>query len=323
MTQRIRIYQQGTPIVLHQETFELESPSRDQVLIRHEAIGVNFVDTMFRDGTFQVPLPFSMGVEAAGIVEAVGRSVQHLKVGDRVGYFFAFGAYAERRVIDAAALIKLPDDISGEQAAGLLSKGLTAWALVKQVHKVQARETVVVQGASGGVGSLVVRWAKSLGATVIATVGSDIKARIVAGWDLDHVLRYDEPDLAGRIQAVNGGIGVDVVYDLVGRQTLAGSISALRDGGDLVHAGNASGTVTADTALLAARGIRYVQPSTPQYVNPHNQDMAASDLFERFREGALGQLQLSRYSLEDVKLAHQAIAARKHTGSIVLIPQAN
>lgn len=261
-----------------------------------------------------------MGVEAAGIIEAVGGWVQHFKVGDRVGYFFAVGAYADRRVIDASALIKLPDDISSEQAAGLLSKGLTVWALVRQVHEVQAGETVVVQGASGGVGSLLVRWAKSLGATVIATVGSGSKAAIVMGWGLDHVLRSDEPDLAGRIKAVNGGAGVDVVYDLVGRNTLNASISALREGGDLIHVGNASGGITADTALLSARGIRYVQPSTPQYVNAQNQDMAASELFERFREGALGYLELSRYRLEEAQLAHQAIAARKHTGSILLIP---
>ncbi|MFJ3485420.1 quinone oxidoreductase family protein [Pseudomonas sp. NPDC090202] len=320
MTQRIRIYQQGTPAVLHHETFDLESPARDQVLIRHEAIGVNFVDTMFRDGTFQVPLPFSMGVEAAGVVEAVGPRVRHLKVGDRVGYFFAFGAYADRRVIDSSALIKLPDDISSEQAAGLLSKGLTAWMLVRQVHAVQAGQTVVVQGASGGVGSLLARWAKSLGATVIVTVGSAGKARIVEGWGLDHVMRSDEPDLAGRIKTVNGGDGVDVVYDLVGRQTLDASISALRDGGDLVHVGNASGAVTADPVLLNARGIQYVQPSTPQYVNAQNQDMAASELFERFREGALGRLELTRYRLEEAAVAHGAIAARKHTGSILLIP---
>ncbi len=320
MTQRIRIYQQGTPDVLHHETFELAPPSREQVLIRHEAIGVNFVDTMFRDGTFKVPLPFGMGVEAAGIVEAIGDGVEHLKVGDRVAYFFAFGAYADRRVIDASALIKLPADISSEQAAGLLSKGLTAWALVKQVHGVQAGETIVVHGASGGVGSLLVRWAKSLGASVIATVGSASKAAIVQGWGLDQVLRSDEPELAERINATNGGFGVDVVYDLVGRNTLAASISALRDGGALIHVGNASGGVTADTSLLAARGIRYVQPSTPQYVNAGNQDMAASELFERFREGALGSLELSRYRLEDAALAHRAIAARKHTGSILLMP---
>lgn len=318
MTQRIRIYQQGTAAVLQLETFTLETPAQGQVLIRHEAIGVNFVDTMFRDGTFKVPLPFSMGVEAAGVVEEVGPEVSHLKVGDRVGYFFAFGAYAERRVIDASALIKLPDDLSSEQAAGLLSKGLTAWSLVKRVHAVRPGETVVVQGASGGVGTLLAHWAKSLGATVIATVGSANKAHIVEGWGFDHVLRTDEPELAERIKAVNGA--VDVVYDLIGRQTLEASIHALRDGGDLVHAGNASGSVVADTRLLAARGIEYVQPSTPRYVNAQNQNMAASELFERFREGALGPLALSRYRLAEAAEAHHAIAARKHTGSIVLIP---
>lgn len=320
MAHRIRIYQQGTPTVLQQETFTLPPPAPGQVIVRHEAIGVNFVDTMFRDGTFQVPLPFDMGVEAAGVVEAVGSGVQQLKVGDRVGYFFAFGAYADRRAIDASTLIRLPDDIASEQAAGLLAKGLTAWALIKQVHVVKPGECVVVHGASGGVGSLLARWAKSLGASVIATVGSADKARAIEGWGLDHVLRSDEPALAARIRAANGGVGVDVVYDLVGRHTLGASISALREGGALVHAGNASGTAVADPRLLAARNIRYVQPSTPQYVNAQNQDMAACELFERFREGALGPLELSRYRLDEAALAHQAIAARKHTGSIVLIP---
>lgn len=320
MTQRIRIYQQGAPSVLHPETFTLETPSCDQVSVRHEAIGVNFVDTMFRDGTFNVPLPFTPGVEAAGVVEGVGPHVRHLKVGDRVGYFFAFGAYADRRVIDANTLIKLPDDISSEQAAGLLAKGLTAWALVRQVHVLRAGETVVVQGASGGVGTLLACWAQSIGATVIATVGSAEKARIVEGWGLAHVLRSDEPELAERIKVANGGAGVDVVYDLVGQATLAASVSALRDGGHLVHAGNASGAGVADMASLAGRSIRYVRPSTPQYVNAQNQDMAAAELFERFRAGALGALTLSRYRLEDATLAHQAIAARTHSGSILLIP---
>lgn len=293
MNQRIRIYQQGTPAVLTYESFTLEKPGRGQVAIRHEAIGVNYVDTMFRDGTFKIPLPFSMGVEAAGVVAAVGTDVQHLKPGDRVGYFFAPGAYADSRVIDAGALIKLPVDISSEQAAGLLSKGLTAWALIKQVHALRAAETVVVHGASGGVGTLLTRWAKSIGATVIATVGSAEKARIVESWGIATV-RSDEPHLAERIKAANGGAGVDVVYDLVGRQTLEASTHALRDGGDLVHVGNASGMAVPDSTLLAARGIQYVQPSTPQYVNTENQNTAASEVFERFREGALGPLELSR-----------------------------
>jgi len=319
MNQRIRIYQQGTPAVLTYESFTLEKPGRGQVAIRHEAIGVNYVDTMFRDGTFKIPLPFSMGVEAAGVAAAVGTDVQHLKPGDRVGYFFAPGAYADSRVIDAGALIKLPVDISSEQAAGLLSKGLTAWALIKQVHALRAAETVVVHGASGGVGTLLTRWAKSIGATVIATVGSAEKARIVESWGIATV-RSDEPHLAERIKAANGGAGVDVVYDLVGRQTLEASTHALRDGGDLVHVGNASGMAVPDSTLLAARGIQYVQPSTPQYVNTENQNTAASEVFERFREGALGPLELSRYRLEDAVPAHQAIAARKHTGSILLMP---
>lgn len=320
MPTRIRIHEQGAPAVLRQETFTLAPPTAGEALIRHQAIGVNFVDTLFRDGTFKVPLPFDMGVEAAGVVEALGPGVAHLKVGDRVGYFFAPGAYADRRVIAASALIKLPSDISSEQAAGLLAKGLTAWALVKQAHAVRPGETVVVHGASGGVGALLGHWAKSLGARVIATVGSAGKAHVVEGWGVGDVLRYDEPGLAERIKAVNGGAGVDVVYDLVGQRTLSASINALRPGGDLVHAGNASGGAVADVELLAARGIRYLQPSTPQYVNALNQDVAAAELFERFREGELGALALTRYRLEEAVLAHEAIAQRRHVGSVLLVP---
>jgi NADPH2:quinone reductase len=314
------MYQHGTPAVLQLETFTLGKPTSGQVLIRQEAIGVNFVDTMFRDGTLSVPLPFGLGVEGAGVVESVGTAVSHLEVGDRVGYFFSFGAYADRRMIDASALIKLPDDISSDQAAGLLAKGLTAWALVKHVHAIRTGEVVVVQGASGGLGALLTHWAKSIGAVVIATVGSASKARVVESWGLDHVLRTDEPGLANQIKALTAGVGADVVYDLVGRQTLNASMNALRDGGDLVHVGNASGSAEADTALLASRAISYQRPTTSQYVNQQNQDMAASELFERFREGALGRLELSCYRLEDAAIAHQSIAAREHTGSIVLIP---
>lgn len=320
MTQRIRIYQQGSPEVLQYERFTQEAPAYGQVQIRHQAIGVNFVDTMFRDGTFKVPLPWSMGVEAAGVVEAIGPGVDTLKVGDRVGYFYAPGAYALSRVIDVDALIKLPDDISSEEAAGLLAKGLTAWALLTQVHPVRSGETVVVHGASGGVGSLLARWAKSIGATVIATVGSAEKAAIVGGWGLDHVLRADQPGLAEEIRARTASVGADVVYELVGRQTLDASIDALRTGGALIHVGNASGTVGVDAQRLAARAIRYQQPSTPQYVNPRNQDAAACELFERYREGALGPLTLTRYRFVQAIEAHQAIAQRKHSGSIVLMP---
>lgn len=216
-------------------------------------------------------------------------------------------------------MIKLPDDISSEEAAGLLAKGLTAWALLKRVHPVSPGETVVVQGASGGVGSLVARWAKSIGARVIATVGSASKISTVKRWGLDHVLHIAEPRLAEQIRALTAGVGADVVYDLVGRQTLDSSIEALRAGGVLVHAGNASGAVTADTQRLAARSIRYQQPATPQYVTPQNQDVAASELFERYREGALGPLTLTRYRLEEAAEAHHAIIQRKHSGSILLM----
>ncbi len=179
MNHRVRIYQTGAPDVLRYESFAdaPDAPGARQVRLRQDAIGLNFVDTLFRDGTFPVPLPFDMGVEGAGIVEAVGSDVSELKIGDRAAYFFSFGAYADVRLIDADALVKLPDDISNQTAATLMAKGLTAWVLLKRAHIVQPGEFVLVHGAAGGVGSMVSSWARALGATVIATAGTAAKSR--------------------------------------------------------------------------------------------------------------------------------------------------
>jgi NADPH2:quinone reductase len=321
MSHRIRIYERGAPGVLQYEEVEVGEPGPGQVRIKQDAAGVNFVDTMFRDGTFEVPLPFAMGVEGAGIIDAVGPGVSNLKVGDRAAYWFSFGGYADERIVDAEALVKLPDGVSTEQAAAVFAKGLTAWALVKRAHVVKPGDTVLVHAAAGGVGSLAALWAQALGAKVIATVGSPNKAEAVRRRGIEHVLDANDAELAAKVKALNGGNGVDAVYELVGAATFDKSVSSLRDGGALVHLGNASGPAKADEAALAARSIRYVKPVTGQVVsNRAILDEASSDLFVALHGGIFGQLPITRYSLREAARAHEDIAARRVAGSIILTP---
>jgi NADPH2:quinone reductase len=321
MAHRVRFHETGAPSVLRYEETSIGEPGNGQVRLRQEAIGVNFVDTLFRDGKIAVPVPFAIGVEGAGIVEAIGPDVGTVRVGDRVAYWFSFGSYTDIRLVDEAALVKLPDDIATDQAAAIMAKGVTAWTLLKRVHVVQPGETVLVHAAAGGVGSLVASWAKSLGATVIATVGSPAKAAVVRRHGIEHVFTLDDPDLAASIRAITGERGVDVVYELVGAATFATSVAALRDGGDLIHLGNASGAPSIDQAALAARSIRYAQPSTGQYVKDRaSLDEASSDLFAAFRAGVFGEIGIARYPLSEARRAHEDIAARRIAGSIILIP---
>jgi NADPH2:quinone reductase len=277
---------------------------------------------LFRSGAFSVPLPFDMGVEAAGVVEAVGAGVQGIHAGERVAYFFTPGAYADVRLIDANVLVKLPPDISSELGATLLTKGLTAWMLIKRVHPVQPGQTVLVHGAAGGVGSLVSAWSKALGATVIATVGSPEKAQSVRSLGIEHVLSTQDSEFTAKVRAISGGRGVDVVYEFVGKATFGLSIAALRDGGILAHVGNASGAPSQeDKAPLQRRGIRYVQPTTSQYVGERKSlEEASLDVFAAYRSGIFGKIDAKRYRLADVVQAHEDLAARRITGAAILVP---
>jgi len=322
MNQQICITETGQPSVMRLDAAPaISRPGRGQVHLRHEAIGVNFVDTLFRSGAFKVTLPLAMGVEGAGVVVAVGEGVTHVQPGDRAAYFFSFGAYAGERLIEAQHLVKLPKDLASETAAATFTKGLTAWMMLFGAHRLQAGETVLVHAAAGGVGSMVARWAKALGATVIATVGSDDKAALVRSWGIEHVLDSGDRQLAKKVQALNGGRGVDVVYELVGRTTFDGSVAALRDGGHLVHVGNASGNPAVDKAALAARGIRYVQPSTGQYVGQRQElELASATLFAAMRDKVFGEVVPARYRLQDAVRAHEDIAARRLSGAAILVP---
>lgn len=322
MNQHIRITETGQPSVMRLEAAAaIGHPGPGQVHLRHEAIGVNFVDTLFRSGAFSAPLPLALGVEGAGVVVAVGEGVTNVEPGDRAAYFFAFGAYANERLIDAHHLVRLPAQVSSETAAATFTKGLTAWMMLFGAHRLRAGETVLVHAAAGGVGSMVARWAKALGARVVATVGTHGKAALVRSWGIGDVLQSDDPELGQKVRALTGGHGVDVVYELVGKTTFAQSVAALRDGGHLIHVGNASGTPAVDNVLLARRGIRYVQPSTGQYVGERPElELASATLFAAMRDGIFGEAAPTRYPLGDAVRAHEDIAARRLTGAAILVP---
>jgi NADPH2:quinone reductase len=322
MNQQIRITETGQPSVMRLEAAPaIGHPGRGQVHLRHQAIGVNFVDTLFRSGAFKVPLPLAMGVEGAGVVVAVGEGVSNVQPGDRAAYFFSFGAYASERLIEAQHLVRLPQEISSDTAAATFTKGLTAWMMLFGAHRLQPGETMLVHAAAGGVGSMVARWAKSLGATVIGTVGSAEKAALVRSWGIDHVLDSGDPKLAEKVRALNGGRGVDVVYELVGRTTFAQSVLALRDKGHLIHVGNASGNPAVDKAALAARGIRYAQPSTGQYVGEREElELASATLFAAMKDKVFGEIEPARYRLQDAVQAHEDMAARRLSGAAILLP---
>lgn len=317
MSDVIRMHAVGGPSVLVAEQETVGAPGPGQVKIRHDAIGVNFLDTMFRSGTFGVTLPFVNGVEGAGEILETGAGVDNLQAGDRVAYFFAPGAYAQERIIDTAPLVRLPQDVPTQLAAGILTKGATAWLAVRMLHQVGHGDVVLVQGATGGVGSLVARWAKRLGATVIA-VGSSTKLdRLPA--DLDHRLASESSTLGADIRTVAPD-GVDVVYDFVGRATAEATLVAVRDGGAVFTIGAASGPAGFDEGLVASRRITVQHASAASAVKGATLEAAANEIFERWRDGTFGEIELDRYALSDAAVAHQAIADRTIGSNPVLIP---
>jgi NADPH2:quinone reductase len=319
MAHRIRIHQIGGPEVLQYEEFDVGEPGQVQVRLLQEAAGVNFVDTQFRDGIYAATLPMTLGVEGAGIVEAVGAGVSDFHVGDRVGYWLSFGSYSDVRLIDADRLVKLPAGLSSEQAAATFTKGLSAWALVKRAHVLQPGETLLVHAAGGGVGSLAASWAQALGAKVIATVSSPAKAVGLRNCGIETVLDAGDPELIAKVEALTGGRGVDVVYELVGAATFQKSVAALRPGGCLIHFGNASGSPLIDRAALVKRAITYTKPDTADFVNTRSVlEEASDDLWSAFDAGVLEPPPIAHYPLSDARRAHVDIRARSVVGSMVL-----
>jgi len=324
MARAIRIHTTGGPEVLSWAAVDVPAPGPGEALVRHTSIGVNFIDTYHRSGLYHVALPATLGMEAAGVVEAVGEDVSDLTVGQRVVYGGGpIGAYAEARVMPAHRLVPLPDGIGDETAAAVMLKGMTAQYLLRQTHVVQPGETVLIHAAAGGVGVIASRWAKHLGATVIGTVGDDEKAELARSLGCDHVIVYTREDFAARVKAITGGKGVAVVYDGVGKTTWEGSLDCLQPRGLMVSFGNASGPVAPFSPLvLSQKGSLYLtRPTLMAYTASREELLAtAHDLFDAIAAGFVTPLISSRYPLSDAADAHRDLESRRTTGSLLLLP---
>lgn len=323
MFHTIEITRPGPPDVLQARTLPEAPPGPGEVLLRQHAIGVNYVDTYFRDGTRPLPhYPAGVGMEAAGTVEAVGPDVTGLAVGDRVAYAHVRGAYADRRIVRAADLLALPDGISFETAAAATLRGLTVQALLRQVYPVRAGQTILLHAAAGGVGQLLAQWASHLGVRVIGIVSSEEKAAIARRAGVAETL-VGYHDLPARVRALNGGQGVPVVYDSVGRDTFEASLDCLAPRGLLVSFGNASGEVTGVSfSTLASKGSLYAtRPTLGTFIADRAALVdAADELFGLLRRGILRVEIGQTFALHDAAAAHAAIESRRTTGSTILIP---
>jgi NADPH2:quinone reductase len=323
MTHAIRFHKPGGPEVLVWEEVELGKPGPGEARIRHTAVGLNFVDIYNRSGLYPVPLPSGLGSEAAGVVEEVGPGVTDLKPGDRVAYGSASaGAYAEERLIAADRLIKLPDAIDDKTAAAMMLKGLTVQYLIRQTYRVKAGETILLHAAAGGVGLILGQWAKHLGVTVIGTVGSDEKAKLAQAHGCAHTIVYTREDFVKRVDEITGGKKVPVVYDSVGKDTFLKSLDCLAPLGFLALFGQSSGSVEPlNLGLLAQKGSLYVTRPTLNTYGAKRENLVAmaKELFEVVLSGAVKIEVNQTYPLKEAARAHADLAARKTTGSTVLL----
>lgn len=319
----VRIAANGGPDVITLADVETREPGAGEVRVKHHAIGVNFIDTYQRSGLYKIALPSPLGLEAAGVVDAIGEGVTRFKVGDRIVYASGpLGAYAEANVVKAAQAVKLPDAIPHDIAATSLLKGMTARFLLRKTFRVERGHDVVIHAAAGGVGQIAVQWAKSLGANVIAVVGSDAKAEIAKSLGADHTIITARDDIAKRVREITG-IGAHVVYDSVGKDTFLASIDSLRPLGMMVSFGNASGPPPdINPLLLSQKGSLFLtRPTMFSYTATVEQlDETAADLFDVIAKGVVKIAPPTRYALADVAQAHRDLEARKTTGSLVLVP---
>src|SRR5438309_3025115 len=290
MPHAIRIHQTGGPEVLQWEEIEAGQPGTGQVKLRQEAAGLNFIDVYHRTGLYPQQLPFTPGVEGAGLVEAVGPDVDNVQPGDRVAYAGPIGGYAEERLIDAGRLVKLPESISSDQAAAMMLQGMTAHMLLRSVHRVQTGETILIHAAAGGVGLIVCQWAKALGATVIGTVGDDQKAALAKANGCDHPINYRREDFVARVNEITQGKKLPVVYDSVGKDTFYKSLDCIAPLGLMVSFGQSSGAIgPVDIGILAAKGSLFLTRPTLNTYTASREDLmtAARELFEVVQSGAV------------------------------------
>jgi NADPH2:quinone reductase len=324
MVKAIRVHENGGPEVLKFEEVELPAPGPGEVQIRHHAIGVNFVDVYFRTGSNLMPCsPFTLGHEAAGEVVALGEGVSKFRIGDRVAYVRALGAYSEARNIEAKILVPLPEGISYETAAAMMLKGLTAEYLLFRTYPVKPGDVILVHAAAGGVGLILCQWARLLGATVIGTTGSAEKAALAREAGAHEVILYREEDFVTRVKEITDGKLCNVVYDGIGKATFPGSLDCLRPFGLFVSLGSASGPIDAfNISLLAQKGSLYA--TRPNLFTHISNEATLVDMAERLTGAvASGKLKIAihaRYSLSEASEAHRTLEARESTGAAVLIP---
>ncbi|MEP0520521.1 MAG: quinone oxidoreductase [Hyphomicrobiales bacterium] len=324
MTNAIVIRETGGPEVLKLETVDVASPQSGDALVHHGAIGINFIDVYFRSGLYPSPngMPFIPGNEGAGVVEAVGEGVTHVKPGDRVAYVGPLGSYSEKRILPADRLVKLPDEIADNTAAAMMLKGMTAQYLLCRTFKVGEGQTILFHAASGGVGLIACQWAKALGATVIGTVGSAEKAELAKAHGAHHTINYLEEDFVTRVNEITSGEGVDVVYDSVGQDTYPGSLDCLKQLGMWVSFGQSSGPITNfNLADLAQKGSLFAtRPTLFNYIAQRDDlERSANDLFNVVSSGQVKIPVNQEFALADARKAHEALEGRKTTGASVLV----
>lgn len=323
MARAIRFDAIGDADVLQLHTVEVGEPGPGQARVRHRAIAVNFIDIYFRTGRYPTPLPSALGSDAVGVVEAVGPGVPDIAVGDRVGYLIGpQGAYSDVRVMPAGVLIRLPDAISDETAATLMMKGMTAQYLFRQVYPLKGGETILYHAAAGGVGLLACQWARAIGVTMIGTVSTDEKAAAAREAGCAHVIVTSREDIVQRVKEITGGKGVPVVFDSVGRDTLAASLDCLQPRGSLVSNGTSSGPVVIDTQLLAMKGSLWVtRPAMVHYIQPRSHMLAmAAEVFDMVRNGHIRSQPAQVFGLSDAASAHRALESRRTIGATILMP---
>ena len=318
------ISKNGGPEVLQLKDIKLSDPNVGEVLIKNEAIGLNYIDTYHRSGLYPVELPSSIGIEGAGIIEKIGPEVSDFKLGDRVAYAsMPIGSYSTHRIFPTQKLVKVPDEIDLKNVVTLMTKGFTVFYLLHKTYKVRSGETILFHAAAGGVGQIFCQWAKSLGCEVIGTVGSDEKIEIAKKNGCDHVINYSKENFSEKVKEITNGLGVQVVYDGVGKKTFDQSIECLKVRGMMVSFGNASGPLDPCnvTKSLAPKGLYLTRPSIAHYTATREElDEASQMLFEKVKSEKVKIEIYKKYKLEDAIEAHRDLEDRKILGPAIIIP---
>jgi len=320
----IQISKNGGPEVLELKDITLDKPGADEVTIEHKAIGLNYIDTYHRSGLYPLKLPSGIGAEGAGIIKEVGSNIKEFNVGDKVSYAgIPLGAYSTHRNYPTKNIVKVPNSIDLEVAATLMTKGLTTFYLLHKTYPVKSGQTILFHAAAGGVGQIFGQWAKSLGCTVIGTVGSDEKIEKAKSYGYDHIINYNKEKFSKKVLEITDGKGVPVVYDGVGKSTLEGSLECLSIRGMMVSFGNASGPLAEINVpkLLQPKGLYFIRPSMQHYLSTRKEiDEAAKILFEKVESGKVKIEIFKKYKLENVVQAHKELESRKILGPAIIVP---